>query len=59
MAAIKTFLRPLVLLPWLFALIPLADAAPAADRERQLDNLLLQDCGSCHGPRMTGGLGQH
>lgn len=38
-------------------LAPLAMAELPPERERQLDNLLLQDCGSCHGLRMTGGLG--
>lgn len=32
-------------------------AAPAAERQAQLEHLLVQDCGSCHGLRMTGGLG--
>ncbi len=41
-----------------FLLIPAAlAAAPAPERQVQLDHLLLQDCGSCHGLRMTGGLG--
>lgn len=31
--------------------------SPTAERQQQLANLLLQDCGSCHGLRMTGGLG--
>ncbi|EWC39377.1 c-type cytochrome [Stutzerimonas stutzeri] len=31
--------------------------APSAERQATLDHLLLQDCGSCHGLRMTGGLG--
>ncbi len=36
-----------------------AAAAEALTTERQaeLHNLLLQDCGSCHGIRLTGGLG--
>lgn len=39
-------------------LIPAAlVAAPSAERQVQLEHLLLQDCGSCHGLRMTGGLG--
>lgn len=43
----------LVLLPF-----SLAQAeAPGAERQAQLQNLLAQDCGSCHGLRMTGGLG--
>ena len=40
-----------------------ADAAgeaaqtPPAPRQRELVRLLQQDCGSCHGMRLTGGLG--
>jgi cytochrome c55X len=30
---------------------------PAPQRQAELRNLLLQDCGSCHGMRLTGGLG--
>lgn len=33
--------------------LPLPDTA----RQRQLRYLLVQDCGSCHGMRLTGGLG--
>ncbi|RRU77066.1 cytochrome c [Stutzerimonas xanthomarina] len=41
-----------------FLLIPVVLAAvPTAERQAKLDHLLLQDCGSCHGLRMTGGLG--
>jgi len=32
-------------------------AAPAPARQRELLHLLQQDCGSCHGMRLTGGLG--
>lgn len=32
-------------------------AAPTAARQRELVTLLKQDCGSCHGMRLTGGLG--
>ncbi|WP_162988008.1 cytochrome c [Stutzerimonas urumqiensis] len=40
------------------SLLPsLALGAPDAARQAQLENLLKQDCGSCHGLRMTGGLG--
>src|SRR5512138_3750901 len=34
-----------------------APPAPAAARQRELLELLHQDCGSCHGMRLTGGLG--
>jgi cytochrome c55X len=34
-----------------------ASAAPDAARARELLTLLKQDCGSCHGMRLTGGLG--
>ncbi|WP_413044282.1 c-type cytochrome [Pseudomonas sp. YJ42] len=36
--------------------IALADG-PTAERQGQLEHLLVQDCGSCHGLRLTGGLG--
>jgi cytochrome c55X len=32
-------------------------AAPAPPRQHELLRLLHQDCGSCHGLRLTGGLG--
>ncbi|WP_374408578.1 cytochrome c [Hydrogenophaga sp.] len=32
-------------------------AAPDAARERALVRMVRQDCGSCHGMRLTGGLG--
>ncbi|MCQ4260827.1 c-type cytochrome [Stutzerimonas stutzeri] len=44
----------------LVSLLPLSAAqaqAPSAERQAQLEHLLVQDCGSCHGLRMTGGLG--
>ena len=34
-----------------------ANAAPDIPRQRELLMLLQQDCGSCHGMRLTGGLG--
>lgn len=34
-----------------------AAADPAPERQRELLVLLKQDCGSCHGMRLTGGLG--
>jgi cytochrome c55X len=48
------------LLCLLLAILPClpAGAGPlGAAREQELRNLLLQDCGSCHGMRLTGGLG--
>ena len=39
-----------------FLLTVPAASADSVDR-RQLEHLLLQDCGSCHGLRLTGGLG--
>ena len=42
----------------LFATAPLAASdAISGERERELANLLIQDCGSCHGLQMKGGLG--
>ena len=35
----------------------LAQTAPDADRSRELVRMVRQDCGSCHGMRLTGGLG--
>lgn len=35
----------------------LAQAEPAPARQRELVRLVRQDCGSCHGLRLTGGLG--
>ena len=46
----------LVLAPLLPIPAALADA-PTPARQQQLERLLLQDCGSCHGLRLTGGLG--
>jgi len=34
-----------------------ADTGPSADRQAKLRNLLTQDCGSCHGLTLAGGLG--
>jgi len=35
----------------------LAIAAPSPERQQELRNLLIQDCGSCHGMTLRGGLG--
>lgn len=36
---------------------PCAVAAPDGERQQQLVRIVRQDCGSCHGMRLTGGLG--
>lgn len=49
------------LLLTLLALLALLVAVPAravpAQRQRELVRMVRQDCGSCHGMRLTGGLG--
>ncbi len=42
------------------SLLPLSTSVATpltAERQATLEHLLIQDCGSCHGLRMTGGLG--
>jgi cytochrome c55X len=34
-----------------------AEAPPGAERQRELVHVVRQDCGSCHGMKLTGGLG--
>jgi cytochrome c55X len=34
-----------------------AEVAPSAARQRELVHVVRQDCGSCHGMKLTGGLG--
>ncbi|KJS41100.1 MAG: hypothetical protein VR70_05415 [Rhodospirillaceae bacterium BRH_c57] len=41
----------------LLAALPVAAQDVAPQRAAALENMLIQDCGSCHGLRMTGGLG--
>lgn len=36
---------------------PSSDTTPSAERQQQLVRMVRQDCGSCHGMRLTGGLG--
>lgn len=44
--------------PFLLACLPLlSQAEPAPARKAELLHLVRQDCGSCHGLRMEGGLG--
>ena len=49
-------LLPLLLASSTTALATAADIAPA--RQSQLHNMVVQDCGSCHGLTMKGGLGK-
>ena len=46
---------------WLIGLSLLSGAVfaaePDAQRQKELVHLVRQDCGSCHGMRLTGGLG--
>ncbi|HEB77798.1 MAG TPA: cytochrome c [Methylothermaceae bacterium] len=37
--------------------VTLAIASPSPERQKELRNLLIQDCGSCHGMTLKGGLG--
>ena len=41
----------------LFACVAAAAAQPAPERRAQLAELVRQDCGSCHGLTLKGGLG--
>ena len=41
----------------LAAALPCAAGEPDAARQRALVRMVRQDCGSCHGMRLTGGLG--
>jgi cytochrome c55X len=41
----------------LLAAAPAFGAAPSPARQAELRNLLLQDCGACHGLTLKGGLG--
>ena len=36
---------------------PVFGDTPSGERQAELRKLLYQDCGSCHGMRLTGGLG--
>jgi cytochrome c55X len=53
-------LRRRIAIACLAALVPATGAAqsPDAGREAELVNLVRQDCGSCHGMTLKGGLGR-
>ena len=44
---------------WAVFLVPgaVSAAEPDVQRQRQLEHMLIHDCGSCHGLQLTGGLG--
>lgn len=50
-------LKQLLPLACLLAAAPAFAGDIAADRKAELQNMLIQDCGSCHGLTMKGGLG--
>ena len=50
----KKYLAALLLIP--FGGLALADE-PSVARQNEIRHLVLQDCGSCHGMSMAGGLG--
>lgn len=52
----KVYRHALILVA-LLLICATAVASPDAKRQAQLKHLLAQDCGACHGLRMTGGLG--
>jgi cytochrome c55X len=49
--------RTIILLGLLMAGNVATAAEPSPDRQRELIHLVRQDCGSCHGMQLTGGLG--
>ena len=53
---IRTLLLPALALGCALASLP-APAEPSPARQRELRHLVRQDCGSCHGMTLKGGLG--
>ena len=47
----------LLVLSWVSGMACAATAAPDAARRTELIRMVRNDCGSCHGMRLTGGLG--
>ncbi len=45
------------MLVWLLCSLPASAASPDPARQAELIRLLRQDCGSCHGMTLKGGLG--
>jgi cytochrome c55X len=50
-------MRKLIVIALLAAVGTTAAAQPSAERQAELTRLVREDCGSCHGMRLTGGLG--
>lgn len=57
MLRIRPYLWPFLGLMMAFFQAPLLAAEPDPARQAELRHLLLQDCGSCHGLSLKGGLG--
>jgi len=53
---LRPMLAPSLLLLVFFASLAMA-GEPAPERRAELSNMLVHDCGSCHGLTMKGGLG--
>lgn len=50
--------KAVLLIPLMMPLAGMAaDAAPSSARQRELVHMVRQECGFCHGLRLTGGLG--
>jgi cytochrome c55X len=56
-AKLSPMKRTTALLGLLAACGAVAAMEPSTDRQRELTHLVRQDCGSCHGMQLTGGLG--
>jgi len=50
-------INPILMLGLILSASAFADSGISIDRQQELRNLLIQDCGSCHGLKMKGGLG--
>ncbi len=51
------FISALIFAPIALAQTALQPAVPAPERQKELVHLVRQDCGSCHGMTLQGGLG--
>lgn len=52
-------MRNRLLAPLLILLaLPATAEAPTPARQAELEHMVIQDCGSCHGLKLTGGLGR-